>query len=1506
MNPWHLQSQRARIIMAGDPIPPLSPDAELDKFLRALSRGHTQATATPAPDDGQPVAASQLSNVHQGNVQAEEIAAGAAGIARLPQPDEQAAEAGPDDAASDEAGAFALAGLPIPPAAEAEATASEQHSRAAFRIAPEPPAAATPRAPAGGRTGSGTMLPAGDGANAQAVSLAEAPASGETALGASANPQAQPWAVARPEGPTAINDAPVNITVAGGSVLENAAIGTVVAELEAIDPDAGETFTYTLDQPSALFEIVGKQLVVKAGADVDHETAASHQLSVTVTDSGGLTHSRTVTITVTDQNEAPTDLSLNGGNFAENVSAGAAVSQLGAADADGGETFTYTLDQPSALFEIVGDRIVVKAGADIDYEAATSHQLSVTVTDAGGLTHTETVTITIGDENEAPTDLTVAGGAVQENAAAGTVVAQLGAADPDAGDNSFTYALAAPSALFEIVGDRIVVKAGATMDHETAASHELSVIVTDAEGLSYAETVTIAIGNQNEAPTAITVGGGSVAENAAAGTVVAQLGAADPDAGETFSYSLDQPSSLFEITGDKIVVKAGSGIDYEAAASHQLSVTVTDSGGDSHSETITIGVTDRNEAPTGMGVTGGSVQENAAAGTVVAQLGAADADAGDSFIYALASPSSLFEIVGNQVKVKAGANLDYETAASHEIAVTVTDAGGLSRTETVEIQLTNQSGTINGTAANDILTGTSEEDIIQGLAGDDTIDGGLGNDIMIGGLGNDIYTVDAAGDAVTELAGQGTDRVNSHISYTLGADIENLTLYGVGNIDGTGNALANTINGNNGNNVLSGGDGDDTLTAAGGNDTLIGGAGNDTLSGGTGNDAMTGGLGNDTYVIDASGDTVTELLGEGTDLVQSAISHTLGDNVENLTLTGSAAISGTGNALANSITGNTGSNVLSGGDGNDTLNGGTGSDTMIGGAGNDIYYVDNAGDVITELAGGGADTVNSSISHMLAAEVENLTLTGSAAITGSGNALANSITGNTGANILSGGDGNDTLNGGTGSDTMIGGAGNDIYYVDNAADIVTELAGGGTDTVNSSITHTLSADVENLTLSGSAAINGAGNALANTITGNTGVNVLDGGDGNDSLSGGTGNDTLIGGAGDDTLNGGSGNDAMQGGDGNDIYAVDASGDVVTELAGQGIDTVQSSISYTLGATLEHLTLTGSSSINGTGNALDNVITGNTGTNVLNGGGGNDRLIGGSGNDTLSGGTGDDRLEGGTGNDTMQGGDGNDTYVVDVTSDIVTETAGEGIDAVESSSSYTLVANVENLTLTGSGAINGVGNALDNVITGNSGNNALSGGDGNDTLIGGAGNDTMNGGLGDDIFVVDSAGDVVTESAGQGTDTVQSSVSHTLGANVENLTLTGAAAVNGAGNTLANVLLGNDAANTLSGGAGDDTLTGGYGNDTLHGGDGHDLFAYMKGQGSDIMNGGAGGGWADTIGLSQDGGALQFGADWTVSFSSGGIDSQAADTLLLTADAAGTVTFTDGSTLQFTGMEQIKW
>ncbi len=411
---------------------------------------------------------------------------------------------------------------------------------------------------------------------------------------------------------------------------------------------------------------------------------------------------------------------------------------------------------------------------------------------------------------------------------------------------------------------------------------------------------------------------------------------------------------------------------------------------------------------------------------------------------------------------------------------------------------------LNGTANADTLNGLAGNDQLNGLAGNDRLDGGPGNDTMRGGAGDDIFIVDSVSDVVIENAGEGNDRVIASLSFTLlnVNNVEALELSGSAPINATGNSLANVLTGNAAANVLNGGVGADT---------------------------MTGRQGNDTYVVDNIGDVVIEQPGEGIDLVQSSISYTLGNDVENLTLTGSNAINGYGNSLANIVLGNAGANKLYGLAGSDTLDGGAGADTMTGGAGDDWYVVDNSKDSIVEVANEGIDTVSAKLSWTLGANLENLILLGTTNLSGTGNTLNNRLTGNAAGNTLTGDAGNDTLDGGAGNDKLIGGTGDDLYIVDASGDVITEVANQGHDSVLASASYTLASNVENLTLTGPNAINATGNTLNNVLVGNGAVNTLNGGAGDDTLDGAGGNDILIGAAGADTYRFGlgSGVDTIQ-------------------------------------------------------------------------------------------------------------------------------------------------------------------------------------------------------------------------------------------------------------------------------------------------------------------------------------------------------------------------------------------
>jgi Ca2+-binding RTX toxin-like protein len=476
-----------------------------------------------------------------------------------------------------------------------------------------------------------------------------------------------------------------------------------------------------------------------------------------------------------------------------------------------------------------------------------------------------------------------------------------------------------------------------------------------------------------------------------------------------------------------------------------------------------------------------------------------------------------------------------------------------------------------GAVTVDLAAGTATD----GLGGVDTllnvvrVRGSNYNDRLIGSDRNDILETPALGSHFLDGGGGINEyrfsnnnwAVPDSVTIDLGTTLANGGGYQgfVTKPNGVTDTLLrfNRARGSDGNDTIYGTPVDDRLNGLAGNNILDGRGGVNTLEYGA---TFAGGAPTQGVSVNLAAGRATNQWG-GTDLIsnfQSIIGTPFADQ-----LIGSSA--------------------------NETFDGYGGIDIMAGANGNDIYVTDG-NDTITENANEGVDTVQSSVTYTLGTNLENLTLTGSAAINGTGNTLNNTLIGNTGNNIL---------NGGTGSDTMRGGAGNDTYVTDGG-DVITENANEGIDTVQSSVTYTLGTDLENLTLTGSARINGTGNTLSNSLIGNSANNVLSGGGGADTMSGGNGNDT---------------------------YVTDGS-DTILENMGEGTDLVRSSVTYTLGANLENLMLTGVISINGTGNTQANVLTGNSGNNTLSGLGGNDRLYGGDGADTLIGGLGRDLLYGG--------------------------------------------------------------------------------------------------------------------------------------------------------------------------------------------------------------------------------------------------------------------------------------
>ena len=922
-------------------------------------------------------------------------------------------------------------------------------------------------------------------------------------------------------------------------------------------------------------------------------------------------------------------------------------------DADGAGPVSYQwLADGVAIDGATGDTLTLT-------DAHVGHRIQVAAryTDARGTAEQVLATATgpVANVNDAPTALALAPAVVMENTstAGGLRVGTLSTTDEDLGDtHAYSLVGGADRALFEIRGDGLFFRSGVVLNAENRAAYQ--VVVRSSDGLASVDrAVVVQVADQNEfavtrpvfdvRPMAAGLTPNTVIEESLPGASTGvRARASDADAtGNAVTYALAGDSAgTTAYAGQEFSIDAASGeilvagrIDRESGgALRTLFVRATSADGSSAVSSITLSVHDVNDlAPVFASGAAATVSDRIPAGIAVYTARATDADATlahRTVTYRLKAggDAAAFEIDATTGAVTRKADTDFATRLRYDFVVEATD--GVHVTEQAVV-LTIQRTEIVGTAGDDLLVGLAGPDVLRGLEGHDTMIGGTGSDTMIGGAGDDTYVLDTRSDVVVEEAGGGIDTIRTSVSRSLDAHVENLVLTDLATL-GNGNDLANVITGNTLANVLDG---------RAGADTMIGGAGDDT------------------YVLDARGDVVTEEAGGGIDTIRTFVSRSLDAHVENLVLAGAATV-GNGNDLANAITGNALANLL---------DGRAGADTLAGGAGDDTYVVDALGDVVIEAADGGLDTVRSFVNRTLEAHVENLVLAGSTT-SGTGNELANVITGNAASNVL---------DGRAGADTLIGGAGHDTYVLDTRSDVVVEEAGGGIDTIRTSVSRSLDAHVENLVLTDLATL-GNGNDLANVITGNTLANVLDGR---------AGADTMIGGAGDDT------------------YVLDARGDVVTEEAGGGIDTIRTFVSRSLDAHVENLVLAGAATV-GNGNDLANAITGNALANLL---------------------------DGRAGADTLAGGAGDDTYVVDALGDVVIEAADGGLDTVRSFVNRTLEAHVENLVLTGMARI-GQGNELDNVLTGNAQGNALNGKAGSDTLIGGEGNDR---------FVFDSVLDALT-------------------------------------------------------------------------------------------------------------------------------------------------------------------
>lgn len=1165
---------------------------------------------------------------------------------------------------------------------------------------------------------------------------------------------------------------------------------------------------------------------------------------------------------------APADGDAAANIVSEGAADGAAVAglTLASTDPDAAQTLTWSLlDDAGGRFAIDAATgvVTVADGSKLNFEAAAAHQITVQVSDGTAVASTSFTIQVANVAAGAPADTNAAANTVSEAAANGTVVAGLAiaAADPNGG---VAYSLvddAGGRFAINAVTGVVTVADASLIDFEVAASHQITVRATDGQGASET-SFTIDVANAPPSvPTDADTTANLVSENTANGALVGiTASAAEPKTG-TVSYSLSDDAggrfAIDAVTG-VVTVADASKLNFEMAASHQITVRATDGQGLFTSQAFTIAIANvANDAPQDDNSAPNTISEAAVTGDAVSGLSISAPDInGGPLVYSLLDDAGgRFAInAATGVVTVANANLlNFEAAPSHQIVVQAA-SGAEKASAAFTIGVLN-AAPVTPFDSNPAATSVTEAPN-NGAATGLTVSapdphGGTVTYSLTNNAGGR-FAINATTGVVTVLNGALLDHdIQSSHTITVEASDGQLTSTSdfvinlIDKIDSfwTGTTAANTyavtatdvqdwqLDGLAGNDTLTGGAGDDVLIGGVGDDILAGGGGNDTfyVAAGEGTDTFDGGAGYDT--IKASSDNATITIKSMTGVEAFGLNGFVNVNIAGTSAADTLDLTNVTIPWTPTISMGAGADVVYGAASADNIKGDAGNDDLRGGAGNDILD-------------GGADL-----------------------------------------DSLSGGDGNDTLIGGTGNDSMSGGNGDDLFLMGVSSGTDWVEGDAGYDTVqatadstifsfsmlrgvealssggfaNVSVAGTSAADMLDFggfTFVGTVAISGGagndiiygtlgdeiirGDAGDDWINAYSGNDTLEGGDGADGLNGGDGNDTLIGGAGNDSLSGGNGDDvflfglnagfdSVDGGAGNDTIRATAANTVIGITGVAGLESISNggfanvTISGSTGAdSLDFTNVVLSPGMTVNAQAGDDSIAGSNNAayvDTINGGAGNDTILGQAGADVLDGGDGADTVNGGDGNDTITGGAGNDALVGGGGDDLFLIGLSAGFDAYDGGAGYdTIQASAANVVI----GVANVAYALAGIEAFSSGGfaNVTIGGsstaDGLDfTNVVSTGGLLVNGLGGDDIIVgSNNAANVDNINGGAGADTL-----HGL-----------------AGDDLLDGGADND---DIRGGDGADTITGGTGNDSLSGGAGDDVFLIGASAGSDAFDGGAG-------------------------------------------------------------------
>ncbi|MFN4973210.1 MAG: cadherin domain-containing protein [Bacteroidota bacterium] len=502
------------------------------------------------------------------------------------------------------------------------------------------------------------------------------------------------------------NNQPTALNLSSSTVNEGLAVNTVVGTLTSTDPDAGETFTYTLVSGSGStdngnFNISGDQL--RTSSVLNYNQKTSHAIRIRTTDANGCAFEQTFTISVQDINTTPTNIFLSDTTVNENLSSLATVGTLSALDPDLGESHSYSLvsgagSADNGSFNIAG--ALLRTSSTFNYELKSSYNIRIRVTDISNNTFERAFTIVIIDQNDQPTNIQLGGSNVgvslAENRPLGSFVADFSTIDEDAG-NSFTYSFVSvqgnDNAQFSIVGSQL--RTNALFDYESRQNYVVFIQTNDGNGGLYSKQFSLTVSDSNDAPTDIALTNTAIGENLPVNTFIGKLSAIDPDATGTYTFTLingagSGGNTNVRISNDSLYTNVL--YDYEQAASFSIRVSVNDGSQGTYQRTFTISVIDNNDAPTNVLLTSNQIAENLNANSVIGQLSTIDQDPSNTFSYTLvtgagATDNSSFNISGNNLRSSMA--FDFETKNSYSVRIRTTDNAGAFFEKVFTIDVTN-------------------------------------------------------------------------------------------------------------------------------------------------------------------------------------------------------------------------------------------------------------------------------------------------------------------------------------------------------------------------------------------------------------------------------------------------------------------------------------------------------------------------------------------------------------------------------------------------------------------------------------------------------------------------------------------------------------------------------------------------------------------------------------------------------------------------------------------------